>query len=267
MYGGIRVRPVRHTAGPRDWGVALCEDRRHGCAIGNTTNLHTTTPTRILAPMITQKDEYFFDLKGFTVIPDSLDQEHVKSVDRWVDALPPLETGQWFGNVYVQSYGETDEMNLQDVIEAGEIFEGLIDHPFWIEKVRHYLGPSTAPYIYEIFVNVREPGGYIGVHSGGHNVDHYIRSGRRNGQWVCPMLTVLVPLTDVGQGDGATVLIPGSHKSDLPHPGQDKRGRISDGPGEDLEGTEDTWRPGTHCFSTMPFATDPPDGAIPASAA
>ncbi len=182
--------------------------------------------------MITPRDEYFFDLYGYTVIPQALDRDHVVSINTWIDALPPLKTDQWFGNVYVHSYGGIDGINLQDVIEAGEIFERLIDHPAWIDQVRHYLGPSTKPYIYEIFINVRESGGYIGVHSGGHNVDHYPRSGRRNGQWVCPMLSLLVPLTDVGPGDGATIVIPGSHKSDFPHPKQDSRG----GSGEKLEG-------------------------------
>lgn len=186
--------------------------------------------------MIPSKDEYFFDLRGYTIIPRALDPAHLAAINAWIDALPPLETGQWLGNVYTQSYGGIDGINLQDIIEAGELFERLIDHPAWIDPVRHYLGPSTKPYIYEIFVNVRGTGGYIGVHSGGHNVDHYQRSGRRNGQWVCPMLSLLAPLTDVGPGDGATVVVPGSHKSDLPHPQQEGRGRITSGPGEILEG-------------------------------
>lgn len=186
--------------------------------------------------MISPDDEYFFDLHGYTVIPQALPPDHITSINTWIDNLPPLETGQWFGNVYIQSYGGIDGNNLQDVIEAGEMFEALIDHPAWINQVRHYLGPSTQPYIYEIFINVRESGGYIGVHSGGHNVDHYQRSGRKNGQWVCPMLSLLVPLTDVGPGDGATVVIPGSHKSDFPHPAQDDSGGISTGPGEQVQG-------------------------------
>jgi ectoine hydroxylase-related dioxygenase (phytanoyl-CoA dioxygenase family) len=187
--------------------------------------------------MISPAEEYFFDLRGYTVLPQALDQEHLASLNTWIDNLPPLETGQWFGKVYTQSYSGIDGVNLQDIIEAGEGFERLIDHPAWIEQVRHYLGPSTRPYIYEIFVNVREAGGYIGVHSGGHNVDHYHRSGRRNGQWVCPMLSLLAPLNDVGPGDGATVVIPGSHKSDFPHPLQERRGGLSKDPGEKLAGT------------------------------
>lgn len=186
--------------------------------------------------MITALDEYFFDLYGYSVIPKALDGEHLAALNRWIDDLPPLQTGQWFGNIYTQSYSGIDGINLQDIIEGGEIFERLIDHPAWIEQSRHYLGPSTKPYLYEIFINVRSSGGYLGVHSGGHNVDHLHRSGRLNGQWVCSMLSVLIPLTDVGPGDGPTVIVPGSHKSDFPHPRQDQRGAISEGSGEHMEG-------------------------------
>ncbi len=112
--------------------------------------------------MITPRDEYFFDLNGYTVIPQALDYDHLVSINTWIDALPPLKTGEWFGQVYVQSYGDIDGINLQDVIEAGEIFERLIDHPAWIDQVRHYLGPSAKPYIYEIFINVRESGATSG---------------------------------------------------------------------------------------------------------
>jgi hypothetical protein len=185
--------------------------------------------------MISAMDEYLFDLRGYCVIPQALAPDHLRALNAWIDDLPPLTTGQWFGNVYTQSYGGIDGINLQDIIEGSEIFERLIDHPAWIEQARHYLGPSTRPYLYEIFINVREVGGYIGVHSGGHNVDHHLRSGRKNGQWVCSMLSLLAPLTDVGPGDGATVVVPGSHKADFPHPMQDRRGGISSGSGEKVE--------------------------------
>ena len=180
-------------------------------------------------------EEYLFDLRGYTVIRQALDPEHVRGVNAWIDALPPLETEQWHGNIYVHTYGGVDGTNLQDIIEGGDIFERLIDHPAWIDEVRHYVGPSAQPYIYEAFLNIRDAGEYIGVHSGGHNIDHHQRSGRSRGQWVCSMLSLLLPLTDVGPGDGATVAVPGSHKSDFPHPMQNRRGGITQEPGDAIE--------------------------------
>lgn len=186
--------------------------------------------------MLPPMEEYFFDLRGYTVIPQALERDHLAALNAWIDALPTLQPGQWLGNVYTQTYSGVDGINLQDIIEGGEIFERLIDHPAWIDRARHYLGPSTKPYMYEIFINVRNSGGYIGVHSGGHNIDHLHRTGRLNGQWVCGMLSLLAPLTDVGPGDGATMIVPGSHKSDFPHPAQNRTGGLSDGSAEQLEG-------------------------------
>ena len=102
------------------------------------------------------REEYLFDLRGYTVIPQALDAGHLRAVNEWIDALPLLEQDQWYGNVYVHTYGGVDGTNLQDVFEAGEIFERLIDHPAWIDHVRHYLGPSTRPYIHETLLNIRE---------------------------------------------------------------------------------------------------------------
>ena len=185
--------------------------------------------------MPSAREEYLFDLRGYSVIRQALDPDHMRAVNAWIDALPPLEPDAWHGNIYVHTYGGVDGTNLQDIIEGGEIFERLIDHPAWIDLVRHYLGPSTQPYIHEALLNMRGAGGYIGVHSGGHYDDHHQRSGRSRGQWVCSMLSLLAPLTDVGAGDGATIIVPGSHKSDFPHPRQKLRGGITQEPGDIIE--------------------------------
>lgn len=39
-----------------------------------------------------------------------------------------------------------------------------------------------------------------------------------NGQFRCAQVNILLALTDIGPGDGATRVLPGSHKSNIPHP-------------------------------------------------
>ncbi len=39
-----------------------------------------------------------------------------------------------------------------------------------------------------------------------------------NGAFRCGQCNILLALTDIGPGDGATMVIPGSHKSNFPHP-------------------------------------------------
>ena len=79
---------------------------------------------------------------------------------------------------------------------------------------------EAQPAIHEMFVNVRGPGGHITVHGGGPKRDGSIAAGIIAGQWAVQYLSLIVALNDIGPGDGATCLVPGSHKSELRHPAQ-----------------------------------------------
>lgn len=191
--------------------------------------------------MIDPMEEFFFDLHGYTILHAALDNAHMEAINAWVDGLPSLTQGAWHGPMEVQSYGGIDGLNLQNIIEGGELFERLIDHPAWIERVRHYLGEHNRPYINEAFLNLRGQGGYIGVHSGGWKTDGRVRSGVHGGQWNMQYMSIIVALKDIGLGDGATVLIPGSHKSSFRHPQQDEGVGITNRPGQEIEGIEEVY--------------------------
>ena len=36
-------------------------------------------------------EEYLFDLCGYTVIPNTLDPDHIAAINAWIDALPSLD--------------------------------------------------------------------------------------------------------------------------------------------------------------------------------
>ena len=64
-----------------------------------------------------------------------------------------------------------------------------------------------------MFINIRGVGHYIGCHCGGPagmNYDPRYNAGITAGRWQVQYLSLLVALTDIGDGDGATVLVPGS---------------------------------------------------------
>jgi hypothetical protein len=56
------------------------------------------------------------------------------------------------------------------------------------------------------------------VHSGGFEAPLRIRYGVEHGVFRCGQMNVILALTDIGEGDGATMVVPGSHKSNFPHP-------------------------------------------------
>ena len=73
-------------------------------------------------------------------------------------------------------------------------------------------------FIDENFANFRGPSQAIGLHSGGYPPIHRNQFRYHNGRFMCGQINILVALTDIGPGDGGTVLIPGSHKSNFKHP-------------------------------------------------
>ena len=175
-------------------------------------------------------DDYLFDLQGFLVLPRAIGREHLQALNDCIDGIPPLESNQWYGYVHRQRQDDEDHankfgINLQQIYEAGEPFEQLIDHPRWIELVKRYVGGEDTFDVYqgpvfidEAFVNLRGPGQAISLHSGGHDGVKRTQFRYVNGRFQCCQINILMALTDMHPGDGATVVIPGSHKANLPHP-------------------------------------------------
>ena len=167
-------------------------------------------------------DDFLFDLRGYLILKQAIDPELVDDLNRAIDVLPPLEYGQWYGNAQRRDYHAATGLELHNCVEVGEPFERLIDHPGWINYVRHYCGEEKSYveglFIDECILSVRTSGGHHPVHSGGYQgalrgAYHY-----NHGVFRCGQCNILLALTDVGPSDGATMVIPGSHKSNFPHP-------------------------------------------------
>jgi hypothetical protein len=192
--------------------------------------------------MLTDLDIYLFDLRGYLHLENALTPAEVAELNAGIDAIPPLTPGEWYGYVQAHQYGTTDGLNLQQIYEAGAPFEKLIDHPSWIDKVKCFVGgEGTFDYhhgplfIDENFANVRGPGEAIGIHSGGHTGTKRNQFRFHNGRFQCGQVNILLALTDIGPGDGATMIIPGSHKANFQHPHFD---RYKMAPGASVDGIE-----------------------------
>lgn len=97
--------------------------------------------------------------------------------------------------------------------EAGSSFEALIDHPSWFGRVKHFINSTDGGFdtvhgpvfIDENLANFRGPGEAIGIHSGGQglarNAYHY-----QAGRFMAMQVNVLIALTDIGEGDGGTMV-------------------------------------------------------------
>src|SRR4028118_1941549 len=85
------------------------------------------------------ENDYLFDLRGYRVLEGAISPDQLQRINDWVDAQPPRQPGDWVGNVHVHSYQGHDGTNYQNIIEAGDIFEEMMDNPTWFEAVSRYI--------------------------------------------------------------------------------------------------------------------------------
>ncbi len=170
----------------------------------------------------TELDDYLFDLRGYLILENAIDADLLSELNTAFDHFPDLEWGHWWGNVQRFDNNGNAGLELQNIVEGGPPFEKLIDHPSWINLVRHYCGDeasySQGVFIDECFASIRRTGGYFPVHSGGYQGSTRGTYRYMDGVFRCGQVNILMALTDIGPGDGATMVIPGSHKSQIPHP-------------------------------------------------
>ena len=190
---------------------------------------HHTLPPKIELPharIPSQLDEYLFDLNGFVVLRGVLSPEEVADANARIDRIPrSLPRLGWHGWVQREDHPEHRGISYQQVYELGGAFERMIDHSNYINYVLRFVGGhDTFDYhhgplfIDENFFTIRGPGEAITLHAGGHDRCKRMQFRYHNGRFHCAQFNVLIAFTDIGPGDGATMVIPGSHKSNIVHP-------------------------------------------------
>jgi Phytanoyl-CoA dioxygenase (PhyH) len=177
------------------------------------------------AKVPTPLEEYLFDLNGFVVLKGVLSAKEIADCNAAIDEIPrALPRLGWFGYVQREDHPEHRGISYQQTYEL-PAFSRLIDHPNFINYVARFVGGQEtfdyhhAPlYIDENFYNLRGPGDAIPLHAGGHDICKRMQFRYHNGRFACGQINVLIAYNDIGPGDGATMVIPGSHKSNIIHP-------------------------------------------------
>ena len=170
------------------------------------------------------EQDFLFDLHGYRILRGALSTEELGAINAFADKhdTPDRKAGDWIGHVETHTYGKQDGLNFQNILEGGPVFEQLIDHPSWIEQIRRYIVTEEHQVrIDECFLNLRNRGGFIPVHSGGTSTRVTAAFRARTGVWAVGQINILMALRDIGPGDGPTTIVPGSHQSGLPHPHKD----------------------------------------------
>lgn len=172
---------------------------------------------------VTPLQDYEFDLRGFVVLRGALGAAEVAALNAAIDRFPAVAPGEWIANAQRRDYTADTGFELHNVLDCGDhTFDVLIDHPSWIAHVRRWAGEEgtyvEGVYIDECIASVRRGGGHHPVHSGGFRSSVRTQYDFRHGRFRCGQVNVLAALTDIGDGDGPTMVVPASHKANLAHP-------------------------------------------------
>ncbi|MEU4701760.1 phytanoyl-CoA dioxygenase family protein [Nonomuraea dietziae] len=172
---------------------------------------------------MSELDDFLFDLNGYLILENAVDGDLLARLNTEFDAFPrDLARGDWYRGAQRRDYTPETGFELHQAVAAGRPFEELVDHPSWFALVKHFAGEedSYVPgvFIDETIASIRESGGHHPVHSGGYRGALRGSYGYSHGVFRCAQVNVILALTDIGEGDGATMVVPGSHKSNLPHP-------------------------------------------------
>lgn len=185
-----------------------------------------------LTQSVTEMDRYLFDLNGYLILKNALSTDQVDAMNSTYDDVQKYSETMddkigWFGNVRVNNSGRQEGLGMQQLYEGGPVWEELIDHPSWFDKIKHFVGTDDPEnfdghhgpaFIDECFGTIRGPGGAQRLHSGGHVGTIRTQYRYHAGKFHCGQVNVLMALTDIGPGGGATMVVPGSHKSNIAHP-------------------------------------------------
>ena len=168
--------------------------------------------------MPTEMENYLFDLNGYLILENAITQEHVTELNAIVDDLGDMEPGDWRGRVNVRPGDKHSNRRMRCIYEAGEPFERLIDHSSWIDHIRCYVGSTDGLTLQQSWVMLREKGPGGGLHSGAHKRRIRTQFRYHDGFFRCGEVNILLALRELNPEDGPTMVIPGSHKSNIIHP-------------------------------------------------
>ena len=163
---------------------------------------------------MSRESKHFFDITGYLVLDNLLTPAQAAEAG---DALATMLDSPPSGIKVDNPTPSRSE--ILNVVESGGVFEEAMAHP----AILSYLGGLIWGQQFRLIRSrgvLRGPGSRDYLNQGGKaDPRRYTRYRCTwEGEFRCLMVTCLIALTDASEGKGPFTVLPGSHKSNLPHP-------------------------------------------------
>ena len=200
---------------------------------GLRSNLATTRRQLSSAAALTDAERYLFDLNGFVVVRNLLTKEEVdaanQAIDRRIDEF--VERPVDIKNARHTDFSSSSNVSsgrlehghfLEWPKEDSQPFRSLLAHRGLVPRVQSFVGEGFRLDHLPLLLIQRPQVEGFDRHGGAiasngewnQELSYTFQSGRSR----CSLLAVSVALSDVEEDDGGFVIVPGSHKANLPPP-------------------------------------------------
>ena len=163
---------------------------------------------------ISVEDKHFFDTTGYLVLEDLLTLDQISQAQ---DTLTRIEAAA-LKNITLLPEGPYG-CELVNIIESGGSVEDAMVLPRVLDYVQEFIWGRQYRLVGSRAI-LRDPEKSSRLTQGGDADPRRYARYRcfGDGQFRCLMITCLIALTNIADGDGAFCVIPASHKANLPHP-------------------------------------------------
>ncbi len=176
---------------------------------------------------VSDEEMYFFDLRGYLVIPSVLGQGEIGELNAALDAKMSqarnFEAGRLSRGAKSLA-GSSSRTELTGMLgwepHYREPFRKLLVHPFVVSRLNEFSGKGFRLDHGPMMIQARKGSEGHRFHGGGEPFSQATWYHQQNGKIYCRGITVGWQLADCGPGDGGFAIVPGSHKLAEPTPNE-----------------------------------------------
>jgi len=172
-------------------------------------------------PALTSEQRYHLDVFGYAVIPNTLTADETGTLREAIHKVKRDHAALNDPKAHVRNTivlkPNPHHTYMTALVEADPAITAYCTHPRLLGMAEELIGGEARICEVGAIINRRIPETYqerpnYGLHRG---TDVPFGSHTKNGLYHCNFVKTLTNLTDLGPDDGGTVVIPGSHKTDV----------------------------------------------------
>ncbi|MDA1190310.1 MAG: phytanoyl-CoA dioxygenase family protein [Candidatus Poribacteria bacterium] len=174
---------------------------------------------------VSDEEKYFFDLRGYLVVPGALSPQEIDEANAALDAKMSLARNLAVGSLSRGAQalsGDSSRIELTGMLgwepEYRIPFRKMLAHPVVVSRLNEFSGRGFRLDHGPLLISAKKGAEGHTLHGQGEPFEQSVLYHQQNGRIFCRGITVAWQLADCNAGDGGFAIVPGSHKLSEPTP-------------------------------------------------